>query len=1208
MTESRFFLRLIALMTGLLVSGCSGGGGSVSSGSVPTQNTAPQVSNYSYSPVDGQLNPYVSYSFTATASDPDIGDTIASYIWDFGDGSAQVTSASPTTAHSFNKGTLDPTKGGGVSVKVKAIDSRGAGSAWFSKSLTVAGQASPVTVSFVSPTQPVTLQAATTGTVSQAFQIQTADAAGGAISTSGIAFTTGDTAAGASIVSIVSNGGGLFTVTVSYQPGTIGSSRTDTPSVIVTNSNGLASAAVSGPAITITTTGPNNPPTLVVAQPASPSTPIYSSVKANLAFTLTDVDGDPVSYTVDWGDGTTPDAATASSGTKTGASVSLNHVYADTFTSSSKNATVLITAQDNRGGVAGPQNRIFTVTYNTYPVAAIHSPGPSGTLPSATDLPTNPSSGLYNPPTTTSPDVVVIPAGGSLIFSGSGTPPASGGTITYTWTFNGGVPATSNLQTPPKIVYPGVAGQAVAYLATLTVTDNLNRTSSTGAPTNLAPPVAKIYQKWIVVDGAHTQNFNLSFLYRQRSQAGADSFTLATQAANGYGAAVQIFQDGQFTTFPVSDLTSHATVQIPVRSNLPFYVQVPGFGPDSHGYLLQIPNAPTGTFADPSLGSALGAGSSFGFQNAGAPWNPTLQIVTAEGFGPETTAVGQRRLQGIVNTSAPYGTNMMGTVGSPTPSPSNIRWMDRLSVPGNDPAGAIQWIQSSNNIATFNGIPANQLFDEWTLFAHTLQNDTQVVSSSAATFTTSPAGPADLGFILNYPKYSGTGVNSDSYCVNALQAYRVPASSTDPYDFNAGNNAFNDASLTVGLGTVVPPVTLTDYPTFRPAANGSPVQLYLEQIANGSQGAAPLQGGITGFTIPYDGNDPNRVPNQNLTGTFANIRQVFSYADYLWSRVWARPFVLDRASLSYLDTALNMTMFNGFSYGAPTAGGSWPKSTSAISPDNSKIDLTANGYPAFDATQSPVSTTGIPPSTGVGHFYWAAFTPYYSAASGAVISRSWLADTTGQFPTTFNGTSATGFALSGWGFTPPIDLVVDKRGRDATGALNGQLTGGYRIAWFNPTKDASGAVVPPDFWVVDIQANGKVQDFLLPANYPSTQLVSSPVLTDARTFLPSGATAFTAGDQVGPGYCWFDLPLELRPTSGTATITVFAVKSVQVNTSATASARPLNRPDWIEGVKTATPRVSIASNTGDVSFGHKILFKYPWDIVIVNSAQTLVAP
>jgi hypothetical protein len=131
---------------------------------------------------------------------------------------------------------------------------------------------------------------------------------------------------------------------------------------------------------------------------------------------------------------------------------------------------------------------------------------------------------------------------------------------------------------------------------------------------------------------------------------------------------------------------------------------------------------------------------------------------------------------------------------------------------------------------------------------------------------------------------------------------------------------------------------------------------------------------------------------------------------------------------------------------------------------------------------------------------------------------------------------------------------------------------------------------------------------MLAAGYPATQSISDPVLTDSRTFLPSGASTYQAGDKAGPGYCWFDLPLELRPTSGTAIITVFAVKSIHTNRSVNSPERPLNRTDWIEAVKTATPNVTIKPISGDVTYGHKIVFNYPWDIVVVNSALTQVAP
>lgn len=1192
MPAHRFFRTILAISGVALLIGCGGGGGgSVAAGAGQIQNNPPSVTGLSYSPGDAALNPYASYSFTASAKDPDIGDSVASYTWDFGDGSAQASSPSATMAHRFNSGTLDPTKGGTVSVRVQATDTHGLASSWFTKSVTVSGQPSPLTVAFLTPAAPVTLQVANTGTVSQAFQIQVTDGTGGTISTSGIAFKPGDPVAGASIVSATDDGGGKYTITVQYLPGTIGTSRTATPSVVVTNSMGLSSASVNGPAITLITTGPNTIPTIVVTSPAAPSTAVYSSVKATLAFTLTDLDGDPISYTVDWGDGTPVATATATGGTAAGVSVSLTHTYADTFTSTLKNAVATITAQDNRSGAASPQTRTFAVTYNTYPVAIVSSPQASGTLPSQTDLPTNTTTGLYNPPTATSPDLVVIPAGGSLTFSGSATPPASGGTVTYAWNFAGGVPSSSSSQTPPTIVYPGVAGQTIAYLATLTVTDSLNRLSSAGSPDNIAPPVPKTYQKWVIVDGAHTQNFNLSFLYRQKPESGSDVFTTATLPANGYGALVQLFQDGQFTTIAVKDQANRAAVQVPVRSNLPFYIKIPSFGPDSRGYLVRIPNAPTGSFADVSLGTSVGAGSSFGFGNPASttgPWDPTLRIVTAQGFGTEASAVGQRRMLGNIQTAGSFDSNMAGGI---SPIGANVRWMDRLSIAGTDPTGNIQWTQNSNIVFGFSGLPAYQEFSEWTLFPKTWVDTTvpTTVAPKAQGFTTGAGAPADMGFIVDYPKYSPITKVSDAYSVTALQAFRVPASSTDPYDFNAGANAFNDPGLTVGLK----------------AAEDINVGTFLETTVNGPQGTSPLQGGITGFAIPFDSNDPDRIPDKALTGNYNNTLSTLSYADYLWSRVWARPFVLNRASLGSMDTAGGLLTFKGFLFAAPAV---WPKNATPISPDNSLIDLKANGFTTFDASKAPVGIGAAPSNQGVGHFYWTAYTPFYSAAGGSVISRTWLADGAGKFPTTFSGASSTGDALSAWGFTPPISLVVDKRGRDAQGALNGQSSGGYRVTWFNPTKDASGNVVPPDFWVVDVQANGQTQDFMLPASYPASQSVADPVLTDAKTFLPSGAATFQAGDKAGPGYCWFDIPLELRPTSGTAVITVFAVKSIHTNMSVNSPQRPLNRTDWIEAVKTATPNVKIQSISGDVTFGHKIVFNYPWDIVVVNSAQTQVAP
>src|SRR6266850_2394075 len=82
------------------------------------------------------------------------------------------------------------------------------------------------------------------------------------------------------------------------------------------------------------------------------------------------------------------------------------------------------------------------------------------------------------PPTATitSPasDVTITP-GQSVFFSGSGSDPNPGGTITaYSWSFPGGSPSSSALANPGNVIYstPGT------YAASLTVTDSLGLTSS----------------------------------------------------------------------------------------------------------------------------------------------------------------------------------------------------------------------------------------------------------------------------------------------------------------------------------------------------------------------------------------------------------------------------------------------------------------------------------------------------------------------------------------------------------------------------------------------------------------------------------------------------------------------------------------------------------------------------------------------------------
>jgi len=134
--------------------------------------------------------------------------------------------------------------------------------------------------------------------------------------------------------------------------------------------------------------------------------------------------------------------------------------------------------------------------------------------------------------------------------------------------------------------------------------------------------------------------------------------------------------------------------------------------------------------------------------------------------------------------------------------------------------------------------------------------------------------------------------------------------------------------------------------------------------------------------------------------------------------------------------------------------------------------------------------------------------------------------------------------------------------------------------------------------------------FVLPASYPvGTQSVSDPLVTDARTFLPSGLGTLQSGDTAAPGYCWFDVPLALLPSTGGSTnLTVFAVKSILKNAPIASLARALNRPDWMDAIKTGTANMSVnpSPRSLDLSFAYKVPLNFPWDIVMANSPATTV--
>jgi len=1161
-----------ALLLLASLAGCGGGGELV--GPAPVTPGTPAANT----PTVAVLLPGASFisetgyqvTFTASAVDPNPGATITSFTWDFGDGSTPVTvqtSADPlgTATHAFT-GTVGADKS--FTVTVKATDSLGLTSATAATTtinipkdaLVKATVSAPLTSLNIAPAESYTFRA----------QYDPASLLPGVTAASYVwDFGDGTTPLPEVPVTTASDGALLHT---------FATAGTYAVKVAVKDSLGNTGTASSAVSVVVNSTYTNQVPVVTVTEPVSATSSAYTSKAVNLAFTIQDGNGDTVTYTVAWGDGTSESLSVTN--TMAGASVALHHAYADAFTATTRPAVITIDATDNRGttGQAVQRTRTVNVTYNQLPTATILTPQASGTLPASAE---SGGQGVPNIPAgATDPDIVVIPAGGKLAFNGTGTAPSSGGSISYLWTFNGGSPASSTQANPGEVIFEGVASKILAYRVDLTVKDDMNRANTNSA---------KARSKWVIVDGQNSQNFDLSFMYRKRSDSGAaDTLSEAQTAANGYGATVLIFQDGITNSYAVADGTKTAHVAIPVRSNLPFYIQIPNFqgATDTNTYLFRIPNKPG---VDPSL-EATG---DFQFKNPTSlvsPWNPTLKLTTGAGFADETAAANQRVMM---------GTWKLPVIG---PNPANVRWIDRLSAPLTDPLGATnQWVQANNVVGTFANLHGYQNFAEWIISLMAIKTD------DPATSGTSPGSQDDLTLVLDYSRFTGgdvpTAPNPDSnspsgsWNVTHIAPFRVPRGVTDPYNLD-------NTGATGTFGSALSPTNVA------PA-----VLSKLDALVTAAPGAAPMAGGLNGIPILYNPNDPNRIPNQPSTLGYTGIRSTFSYGEFLWSRVWERPLVLNRSNVGWYDVWYNgIASFPYFRYSNPTA---WPKLSGIQGgPEKtSAFDFNVSSGAAFDPTKSPATDTdgATPSSLGIGRFFWTAYTPWYSPASGSIVSRTWLADgTTNQIPTTFSSATSAESAVL-WGFIPPQDPVVDKRGRDANGAvIAGQASGGYRVSWFNPTRSAAGDVVPPDFWVIVLETSAGPRHFMLPGDFPANgaQKVTDAILTDARTYLPSGSTTFQTGDTAGPGYCWFDVPLELRPQAGTsAYLTIFALRTIKTN-NPPAGVRALNRTEWIEGIKTFTAGLTTTFGPGglDMSYGHKIPLKYPWDIVAANSARVEVKP
>jgi PKD repeat protein len=1195
-----------------------------------------------------------SFQFSATGTSV-AGLPMANFVWDFGDGTPLlVTGASTATTGQV---THIYTATGTRNVRVYAVDIAGTVGVWSSTmSFTIAPSAPPV-VTFVSPVGPVSNSITQGGSFSQVFAISVNDpqsGSGSVILPANIVFKTNDPFTGTPAIVATGASGGNFTfnVTVNYPsnmntPGP----RTSVPTVYATDSLGVIGTVATGPAVTITSIGAL--PSINIIVPNTSPLVTYALNPMTLAFTLIDPVNANVTYSVNWGDGSANASGTVSGSlVAPGQTVSLSHAYVSPGT-----YAITVNGQDTRTSynVATQVSTQVLAQANAYPTAVITSPTVSTTLPSTTLLPSNAAINLYNPVVATSPDIVVIPPNASLTFKGTTTPPTSGTLQFYSWTFPGGVPsaASSNPDSGITVTFPGVPGAITPYLVTFFVTDIYQRNSN-DASANVNP---QTYQKWVVVDGINTQNFTLNLLYRQ---LGSDGGTVAvapvTLASNGYGLNLGVLQDGSVNTYAISS-AGQGSVTVPVRSNVPFFAVIPAIGTDTTEYVLPIPNLPgtdpalvTGTtvesvpatFSTPILNFQTPT-SNFSFQSG----NPILNIVTAQGYNAENAIAELRTLQGDVYlTSGSLDMDPNSSQQDPT-QPSDDRWLTLLSEttsPTTPPVGP--WANTLDGM--FSGVPIQRLTAEWPVFLLSWESDyltAGTMTSHAPDFSTNAslistaASPANLGFLLSYRTYSNDPnstitVHSGFWSISNMQAYRVPADAMDPYDLNFSTAT---APSNWDIASCVSYLNPTPVLNTSAAALGFYHTLLKANALNGN----PLNGGLNALTIPYDPNQPGwPVYSTTTLRNNGDILPVFSYAEYLWSSAWVEPLVLNSTQLTTADSfgtgnAIPVETIPWILQSKPGLA-NWPKLNSAnvpITPDGSYFDLTANGGGYFLA-DSPVSVGSTnsdridPPSTAVGHFYWTAFTPSYNSSPGELITRTWLASGANSndpqpppTPSDWLGTSTTTDAATGWGFLPAQDPMVDKRGRNADGSLNGNPSGGYRVVWFNPTLSTDGTVVPPDFWVVELASAGGVNPIhiMLPSNYPAptapdnSQAPPLPLVTDAR--LPysntspslSHAAPAVVGDLVAPGYCWFDLPASLRPTSPVV-LTIFAAKSILSNHPPTGN-RKLNRTDWLDAIKTGVANVSVAP-AGDLARGyaHKVPFSFPWDMVVVNSAAVTVEP
>ena len=225
----------------------------------------------------------MSYSYSTSATDSDIGDTLT-YTFDWGDGTTNVTNAvAPGTSVSQNH---TWSTAGTYLVKAMATDSNGVSSGW-SGTLSVTIKAN------AAPTTPTTPSGPISGLVGSSYSYSTSATDSDIGDTLTYTFDWGDGTT--NVTGAVASGTPVSQTHIWSTAGTY------LVKAMATDSNGVSSDWSGTISVTIKA---NAAPTT----PTTPSGPISGLVGSSYSYSTSATDsdiGDTLTYTFDWGDTTT---------------------------------------------------------------------------------------------------------------------------------------------------------------------------------------------------------------------------------------------------------------------------------------------------------------------------------------------------------------------------------------------------------------------------------------------------------------------------------------------------------------------------------------------------------------------------------------------------------------------------------------------------------------------------------------------------------------------------------------------------------------------------------------------------------------------------------------------------------------------------------------------------------------------------------------